>query len=176
MRGIDRQTDRQTDRQRDSYERMDRQTERKTDRETERQTDRLTKERQTDRQGDRKTEGRTERQMDQRTDKKTDRQLDRETDRQTDRQMLGADWQRRCACVCARALCTRVCVRVKGCDWLAVGYLPVAVRHGEGDGHGGPLAARGRRLLAVPQDDDLGGGHTDVSLRLVNEITNHSSL
>lgn len=34
-------------------------------------------------------------------------------------------------------------------------HLPPAVCHDEGDGHRGPFAAVGRRLLAVPQDDDL---------------------
>lgn len=34
-------------------------------------------------------------------------------------------------------------------------HLPPAVCHSEGDGHGGPFAPIGRRLLAVPENDDL---------------------
>ena len=37
--------------------------------------------------------------------------------------------------------------------WFA--HLPPAVCHREGNGHGGPFAPTGRRLFAVPQDDDL---------------------
>lgn len=35
-------------------------------------------------------------------------------------------------------------------------HLPPAVRHDEGDGHRGPFVPVGWRLLAVPQNDDLG--------------------
>lgn len=38
----------------------------------------------------------------------------------------------------------------------AVAHLPPAVRHDEGDGHRGPFVPVGWRLLAVPQNDDLG--------------------
>ena len=100
--------------------------------------------RETGRQADRQTD--RQRQRDRQTERETGRQ--RQTDR--DRQTVQASVY---VCVCVWCLCV-----VRGCDW----YLPPAVRHGEGDGHGGPLAAGGRRLLAVPQDDDLGGGHTSA--------------
>lgn len=51
-----------------------------------------------------------------------------------------------------------VCRAVAQSLSAAAAHLPPAVCHDEGDGHRGPFAAVGRRLLAVPQDDDLGGG------------------
>lgn len=37
----------------------------------------------------------------------------------------------------------------------ASAHLPPAVRHDKGDGHRGPFVPARRRLLAVPQNDDL---------------------
>lgn len=49
--------------------------------------------------------------------------------------------------------------------------LPLAVRHGEGDGHGRPFAATGWRFLAVPEDDDLGAAKRGRQMKWIKKIS-----